>query len=206
MMTQRSVGFTASQRGSRRLSLELTRSFTAMNNYRYCPLCRAELETRVRGERPRRVCLAPDCGFVFWNNPAPVAAAIVEREDGVVLVRSRGAPPTWFGLVAGFVEPGETPAEAAVREVREETGLAVREPTFVGVHPFELRNQLLFTYHVQAPATDITLCDVELDAYRIVPVRELVPWNRGTGLALGEWLASRGQHREATEFGRHIER
>ena len=172
-------------------------------HYRYCPLCRTELVTQVRGDRPRRVCPAPECGFVFWDNPAPVAAAIVERDDGVVLVRTRGAPPTWFGLVAGFIEPGETPADAAVREVLEETGLTVRDPTFVGVHPFELRNQLLFTYHVRAPATPITLCETELDAYRIVPIAELVPWNRGTGPALRDWLASRGYRREPTDFGRH---
>jgi NADH pyrophosphatase NudC (nudix superfamily) len=175
-----------------------------MTTYRYRPLCRTELSTQVRGDRPRRVCPAQGCGFVFWDNPAPVAAAIVERDDGVVLVRSRGAPATWFGLVAGFIESGETPAEAAVREVREEVGLAVQDPTFVGVHPFERRNQLLFTYHVRAPASAITLCEVELDAYRIVPLAELVPWNRGTGLALGDWLASRGYRRDATEFGQHI--
>src|SRR5690606_36022746 len=94
--------------------------------------------------------------------------------------------------------------EAAVREVLEETGLVVRDPTFVGVHPFEMRNQLLFTYHVRAPATRITLCETELDAYRIVPIAELVPWNRGTGPALRDWLASRGHQRERSDFGRHV--
>jgi NADH pyrophosphatase NudC (nudix superfamily) len=176
-----------------------------MQEYRFCPRCRTELVTATRGDRPRRVCPAADCGFVFWDNPAPVAAAIVERDDGIVLVRSRGAPPTWFGLVAGFIEPGETPIEAALREVREETGLEAVDPVFVGVHPFEVRNQLLFTYHMRAPEAEIRLCEVELDAYRIVPVAELVPWNRGTGLALADWLASRGFMREATVFGGHIQ-
>jgi NADH pyrophosphatase NudC (nudix superfamily) len=176
-----------------------------MKAYQFCPRCRTELETRIRGDRPRQICPAPDCGFVFWDNPVPVAAAIVERDDGVVLVRSRGAPPTWFGLVAGFIEPGERPVEAAVREVREELGLAVRDPSFIGVHPFEVRNQLLFTYHVRAPADEISLCAAELEDYRVIPVAELIPWNRGTGPALADWLASRGFRPEAVDFGAHIE-
>jgi NADH pyrophosphatase NudC (nudix superfamily) len=175
-----------------------------MTDYRYCPRCRAELTTRTRGDRPRRVCPAPDCGFVFWDNPVPVAAAIVERDDGVVLVRSRGAPATWFGLVAGFIEPGERPIEAAVREVREEIGVEAQDASFVGVHPFEVRNQLLFTYHMRVPDTEIRLCDVELEAYRIVPVAELIPWNRGTGPALSAWLETRGYRPEAVDFGQHV--
>ena len=176
-----------------------------MTPYQFCPRCRTGLTTRTRGDRPRRVCPDEQCGFVHWDNPVPVAAAIVEREDGVVLVRSRGAPPTWFGLVAGFIEPGERPIDAAVREVREEIGLDARDPSFIGVHPFELRNQLLFTYHMRVPAASIQLCAVELEEYRIVPVAELIPWNRGTGPALGEWLATRGFKPEAVDFGRHIE-
>jgi NADH pyrophosphatase NudC (nudix superfamily) len=100
-----------------------------MTDFRYCPRCRNELTTRTRGDRPRRVCPDAECGFVHWDNPVPVAAAIVERDDGVVLVRSRGAPPTWFGLVAGYIEPGERPIEAAIREVREEIGLQVQDPS-----------------------------------------------------------------------------
>jgi NADH pyrophosphatase NudC (nudix superfamily) len=176
-----------------------------MTDFRYCPCCRTELTTRTRGDRPRRVCPDAECGFVHWDNPVPVAAAIVERDDGVVLVRSRGAPPTWFGLVAGFIEPGERPIEAAIREVREEIGLPVQDPSFIGVHPFAARNQLLFTYHMRAPATAIRLCDVELAAYRIVPVAELIPWNRGTGPALSAWLQSCGYRPEPVDFGTHIE-
>jgi ADP-ribose pyrophosphatase YjhB (NUDIX family) len=57
-----------------------------------------------------------------------VAGAVVLRQDGAVLLVRRGRPPaagTW-SLPGGRIEPGESPSEAAVREVREETGLAVR--------------------------------------------------------------------------------
>ncbi len=57
-----------------------------------------------------------------------VAGAVVLRTDGAVLLVRRGRPPaagTW-SLPGGRIETGESALEAAVREVREETGLAVR--------------------------------------------------------------------------------
>jgi 8-oxo-dGTP pyrophosphatase MutT (NUDIX family) len=66
----------------------------------------------------------------------PVATAIVTA-DGRVLVgrRNDGKPPWTF--IAGEVEPGESPADAAVREVKEETGLRVELAEVIGerVHP-----------------------------------------------------------------------
>lgn len=59
--------------------------------------------------------------------PRVAVGAIVLRDDHVLLVR-RGRPPgvgLWT-VPGGKVEPGERLADAVVREVREETGLAVR--------------------------------------------------------------------------------
>jgi mutator protein MutT len=56
-----------------------------------------------------------------------VAAAVIQRADGRVLLLQRGATaptfPNHWGLVTGLVEAGETPAEAALREMMEEIGL-----------------------------------------------------------------------------------
>ena len=56
--------------------------------------------------------------------PQPVVAAIVTSPLGVLVGRRNDGNPPWT-FIAGEVEPGEAPADAAVREVKEETGLLV---------------------------------------------------------------------------------
>jgi 8-oxo-dGTP pyrophosphatase MutT (NUDIX family) len=67
----------------------------------------------------------------------PVAAAVVTSPLGVLVGRRHDGKPPWT-FIAGEVEPGESIADAAVREVKEETGLVVKAaPREIGrrVHP-----------------------------------------------------------------------
>ena len=61
----------------------------------------------------------------------PSVAAIIRDEQGRVLLQEK-ADEIW-SLPAGMIEPGETPAQAVVREVWEETGLVVRPLRITGV-------------------------------------------------------------------------
>jgi len=75
------------------------------------------------GDRPRDVCSA--CGAVFYENPLPAAAALVLDYDRRVLLVKRGILPNkgMWCLPIGFAEMGETIAQAALRELHEETGV-----------------------------------------------------------------------------------
>ena len=68
--------------------------------------------------------------------PEPVVAAIVTSRAGVLVGRRNDGKPPWT-FIAGKIEPGESPADAAVREVKEETGLRIRAGGLIGrrVHP-----------------------------------------------------------------------
>jgi NADH pyrophosphatase NudC (nudix superfamily) len=67
-----------------------------------------------------------------------------------VLRHKKGKPETWFGIVAGFLEKGETPKQAVLREVEEELGLKGEIVEYIGYCSFFMANQLILGYHVKA--------------------------------------------------------
>lgn len=62
------------------------------------------------------------------------ACCLILSDDGKVLAVSRKDDPTAFGMPGGKVDPGETPEEAAARELQEETGLVASNLRKVFVH------------------------------------------------------------------------
>ena len=167
-----------------------------MPRMRYCPACAAPLVPAARGGRERLVCSDGRCGFVHWDNPVPVVAAIAERDGAIIQVRSRGWPAGWYGLITGFLEAGEMPEQAVLREVQEEVGLAATLQDYCGMYPFYEMNQLLIVYHVTVAAGPIRLDESELDGHREVALGDVQPWPRGTGIALRDWLVERGYEPE----------
>jgi hydroxymethylpyrimidine/phosphomethylpyrimidine kinase len=85
---------------------------------RFCPACAGELMKST----PHPVC--GRCGLVFYRNPLPAVILVLE-ENGKLLLARRAAPPAMgeLGFPGGFVDLGESPLEAAARELEEETSL-----------------------------------------------------------------------------------
>ena len=157
---------------------------------KFCPQCGSELALAEIEAKARLKCTSPSCDYVFWDNPTPVVAAIVELNGSIVLTRSKGWPENRYGLVAGFLEKGETPEAGVLREVREELGLEGQIASFVGYYSFFDRNQLIFAFHVQAQGE--VVIGEELAEIKLVNPDELRPWPKGTGPALRDWLEARG--------------
>ena len=154
--------------------------------FRFCPRCAAPLVAAAHGGAERMACA---CGFVHWDNPVPVVAAIVEHEGAVILARNRNWPPKMFGLVTGFLEKDETPEAGVVREVKEELGLEATGAAFIGLYPFARANELIIAFHVPAEGS-IVLNEELADIRRVAPER-LRPWDFGTGHAVADWLKTR---------------
>jgi 8-oxo-dGTP pyrophosphatase MutT (NUDIX family) len=108
-----------------------------------------------------------------------VVAALLVRPDGrVLLVQRSESRPVMGGLwsaVSGYVEAGETPLEAAVREVREETGLHVTPGRAGDPFRVELETQVMVVHPVLArvPADVQITLDRENQAYRWIEPREV---------------------------------
>ena len=160
-----------------------------MTGYRFCPRCGSGLVARDTGGVSRPACPVEACGFVVWDNPVPVVAAIVEHAGRVVLARNVGWPEKVFGLVTGYLEPDEAPEAAVAREVGEELGLRATAVRLVGLYPFARKNQLIIAYHVIADGCIVL--NEELAEYRLIDPDKLKAWDFGTGPAVRDWLAAR---------------
>jgi len=91
----------------------------------FCPRCGAPTTQAERFGALRPVCTR--CDWVYFADPKVAAAAVVERDGQLLLVRRVNQPyrGAW-SVPAGFVDAGEDPARAAERECLEESGLVVR--------------------------------------------------------------------------------
>lgn len=75
------------------------------------------------------------CGLaVAQRNPFPTVDIVLHSEGRGLLLIERGNPPYGWALPGGFIDYGESAEQAAVREAKEETGLAVRLTGLLGVY------------------------------------------------------------------------
>ena len=112
-----------------------------------CTTCYPSPITRSPGERPRSspgtaiistavvaeippsalpgsaAAVARRCDLTAYPRVSPAIIVLIERDDRILLARGRAFVPRRFGIIAGFVEPGESLEDAVRREVREEVGI-----------------------------------------------------------------------------------
>ena len=92
----------------------------------FCSGCGAPLARRIPDgdNRPRSVC--ESCGAIHYQNPRVVAGCVACWEQSVLLCRRAIEPRKGFWtLPAGYMENGETVAEAAMREALEEANARI---------------------------------------------------------------------------------
>lgn len=146
-----------------------------MKEYNYCPICAAPLQIGMIEGRTRKYC--PKCDFIDYKNPLPVALAVAVKNKRFLLVK-RGMPPKkgMWGSPSGFIEIGETPEEACLRELKEETGVSGEIVKLIGVARREDReiygDMLIVRYLVKVKGGKLTPGD-EVEDARFFDIAEL---------------------------------
>ena len=128
-------------------------------NSKYCGCCGSpmvfdtEISKRCSG-----------CGKELWPQLATAVIVRVTKDSSVLLVHAKNFRRPYFGLVAGFVETGETLEEAVRREVREETGLEITDLRYFGSQPWPYPCGLMVGFTANYLSGDIHLQQSELSS------------------------------------------
>ena len=117
---------------------------------RYCGRSRHVTVLDAAGHRRR----CPGCGLVQFPRTDPVVTMLVTASGRCLLSRRVGSPENRWSALAGFMEPGETPEQAVVREAREETGIAVERVEYVASQPWPFPAALMLGFWAFADPDD----------------------------------------------------
>lgn len=128
-------------------------------NTKYCGVCGAPM--KLHTEISKR---CTECGKEVWPQLATAIIVLIHRGEEVLLVHARNFRGDYYGLVAGFVETGESLEEAVVREVREETSLEISNLRYFGSQPWPYPCGLMVGFHADYAGGDIHLQRSELSA------------------------------------------
>lgn len=158
----------------------------------YCPRCGHLLEEREAFGRARRFC--PACSMVVFREHKVAAGAVIERNGEVLLVRRSMKPNQGlWTFPGGFVDFGETPAEAAVRECWEETGLVVEITGLldvIGGHEHDGGADIVIVYLARCVGGQLHAAD-DADRAAFFSPQELPPLAfQATRQALDSWYDS----------------
>ncbi len=166
-----------------------------LEGWLWCPRCRGAL-TEGTG------CMECEaCGFVGWANSAPCACALVEDDNGRLLLVRRAHEPFrgYWDIPGGFLEEGEPPLDGLRRELLEETGLEVEPGDYVGawIDRYGDAPGAQFTLNLywrarvlggdERPADDVS--ELQWFAREELPPREDIAFTN-VPLVLDAWLAT----------------
>jgi mutator protein MutT len=102
-------------------------------NYRFCPGCGRALQSSPNFHQGKPHCAK--CGFVHFNNPRGCVAAIIQRENKILLVQRAHEPfKLCWDFPGGFLEAGESPQEGLKREMREELQIEIEPVALFGAY------------------------------------------------------------------------
>lgn len=124
---------------------------------RYCGVCGTPLRWQTSISKQ-----CPECGKEWWPSLAIATIVRIQRGDEILMVHSRNFRGRFYGLVAGFVETGETLEECVRREVWEETHLRIHSLRYFGSQPWPYPCGLMVAFTAEYESGELQLQSEEL--------------------------------------------
>ncbi len=108
-------------------------------NTKYCGVCGGQMHFHTDISKRCEMC-----GKEVWPQLATAVIVLIRRgDDEILMARGRNFKSDHYGLIAGFVETGETLEEAVRREVMEETGLTIHNIRYFDSQPWPYPSGLM---------------------------------------------------------------
>lgn len=159
-------------------------------NTHFCPKCGAPT---VHNLPLAKTCTA--CGNIIYPTIAPAAIVLVRRgDDEILLVRALNFRGSHFGLVAGFLEIGESLEQCVERELMEETSISVRNIRYYGSQSWPYPSGLMVGYVADYAGGTISIQREELAEAAFFDRSHLPQLPRPASIAremIDAWLARR---------------
>jgi NAD+ diphosphatase len=135
----------------------------------HCPRC-GKPTVAIKGERGKR-CLR--CKYDHYPHLHPAVIVLIRDGDRVLLTRKSFWAKGRYGLVAGFVDIGESLEAAARREIREEVGVEVRDLQYVASQYWPFPSQLMVGFVATYAGGEVQPDHTELEDARWFSVTDL---------------------------------
>lgn len=141
---------------------------------RFCGRCGAP----TKHDDKERMMRCSACGNMIFPRIAPAAIIGVTHRDKLLLSKYANRNYTRYGMLAGFIEIGETAEEGVAREVMEEVGLKVKNIRYYKSQPWGIAGNLSVGYYCDLDGEDetITLDENELAMAQWFS-RDEIPYN-----------------------------
>ncbi len=126
--------------------------------HQFCGRCGRP--TRDKTDERAKICVK--CGLINYPRVSPAIIVAVVRKDKILLARSTRFRSSFYSVLAGFVEPGETLEECVGREVFEEVGIRVKNVRYFGNQPWPFPNSLMVAFTAEYAGGEISADESEI--------------------------------------------
>ncbi len=141
--------------------------------YKFCPLCGAELKEKEAGD-DGAVPYCKECDRLWFDTFSSCSIVLVANEyNEIVLLRQGYLSDKYTSFVSGYIEPGESAEETALREVREEIGVTLDSLEYAGTYWFAKKELLMHGFIGRAKKCELTLSQ-EVDSAEWTPAKDVV--------------------------------
>ena len=129
-------------------------------NHRFCSHCGTA--TEVHATEHAMVC--PSCHYRQYPRVQPCVITVITRgEDEILLAKNAHNTRPMYGLIAGFVEVGETLEDAVRRETLEEVGIQVKNIQYLASQPWPFPSNLMLAFKAEYASGDLVLQEEEIE-------------------------------------------